>query len=112
MREVILDVVERLLVTLYERGRDCSLLLIDVVGAAHVAPVGLAVDAVNKCLSTFDSGLNICMSSDMQLINALAVSTDMALGYAETVFRMVVLVCCDTLIAASGLMPDLMQTLK
>ena len=51
--EVILDVLERLLATLSERGHGCSLLLIDVVGRLHVVPAGLAVDAVDKFLSTF-----------------------------------------------------------
>ena len=48
----------------------------------------------------------------MQAINAIAVSPEMCLGYDEIVFRMVVLVCCESLIASSELMPDLMQTLK
>ena len=56
--------------------------------------------------------MNMCNTSHMHAINAIAVSPEMHLGYNETVFRMVVLVCCESLIAASELMPDLMQTFK
>ena len=48
----------------------------------------------------------------MQLTNALAVSTDMVLGYVDTLLTMFVASCCEILITASAYMPDLTQTLK
>ena len=51
-------------------------------------------------------------SSDMQVINALAVSTEIPLGYDEAVFIMAVLVCYESLIAASEDVPDFMQVFK
>ena len=52
----------------------------------------------------------MCEFSDMQAINAFAVSPEMRLGYLEIAFIMFVAVCRESLCASLEPMPDLMQT--